>query len=149
MGRSLFNAPQQIAPASITRALLNTSLAGSSVIARVIAGTNITLTQTGADAGTGDVTINATPVTVTSQGTSYSETATSGEVLRKITASGLTITLPTAVGNTAKLNYKLMVAGSTTFVTAGSETIDGGTAALSGQYQTMTIVSDNANWMVI
>jgi hypothetical protein len=64
MARSLLNAAAQILAGSITRALLNTSLAGSAVIAKVIAGTGISLIQTGPDAGTGDVTINAVSPTV-------------------------------------------------------------------------------------
>lgn len=59
MARSLLYGPTQILPGSITRALLNTGTAGSAVITRVIAGTNVTLSSTGADPGTGDVTVNA------------------------------------------------------------------------------------------
>ena len=80
---------------------------------------------------------------------SYTETATSGEKLIKVTASGQTVTLPTAVGNTAKLTYKLMVAGTLTIDGAGTETIDGGlTAVLLSQYEAVTIFSDNTNWQV-
>ena len=42
---------------------------GQSVIAKIIAGTNITISSTGVDAGTGDVTVNGTPLTVTTIGT--------------------------------------------------------------------------------
>lgn len=88
--------------------------------------------------------------TVTSQATSYTEAATSGEVIRKITASGQTVTLPTAVGNTAKLTYKFMVAGTCVIDGAGTETIDEGlTATLTRQYESITLVSDNANWIII
>lgn len=59
MARSLFNASLQIQAGTITRSLHNTTTAGSAVINKVIAGTNITFSSTGADAGTGDVTINA------------------------------------------------------------------------------------------
>ena len=45
---------------AITRADLNTTVAGSAVIRKIIAGTNVSLVSTGADAGTGDVTINVT-----------------------------------------------------------------------------------------
>lgn len=88
--------------------------------------------------------------TVSSTATSYTETATSGEKIVKVTASGQTITLPTAVGNTAKFTFKLMVAGTLTIDGNGSETIDGGTTAtLVSQYEAMTIISDNANWQVV
>jgi hypothetical protein len=58
MARTLFDGPTNIATSTLTRALLNTTLSGSAVIAKVIAGTNVSITSTGADAGTGDVTIN-------------------------------------------------------------------------------------------
>lgn len=88
--------------------------------------------------------------TVTSQATSFTETATTGEVLRKITATGQTVTLPTAVGNTAKLSYKLMVAGTFIIDGAGTETVEGAlTATLSTQDQVLTLMSDNANWIAV
>ena len=88
--------------------------------------------------------------TVTSVSASYTETFTSGEKVVKVTASGQTITLPTAVGNAAKLTYKLMVAGSLTLATTSAQTIDGGTtASISTQYTSVTLISDGANWLVI
>lgn len=88
--------------------------------------------------------------TVTSVAASYTETTTSGEKVIKVMASGQTVTLPTAVGNTAKLTYKLMVAGTFTIDGNLAETIDGGlTAVLLNQYEAVTIISDNANWQVI
>lgn len=50
---------RQLKDDDITRADLNVTTAGSAVIRKVIAGTNITITSTGVDAGTGDVTISA------------------------------------------------------------------------------------------
>lgn len=88
--------------------------------------------------------------TVASTAVSYAETATSGEKVVLVTATGQTVTLPTAVGNTAKFNFKLMVAGTVIVDGAGTETIDGGlTATLVTQYEAMCIVSDNANWVVL
>lgn len=88
--------------------------------------------------------------TTTAQATSFTETATSGEVIRRITAPGQTVTLPTAVGNTAKLTYKLMVAGTFIIDGAGTETVEGAlTATLSTQDQAVTLISDNANWIII
>lgn len=51
---------RQVLDGDITRADVNTSTAGSAVITKVIAGTGISISSTGADAGTGDVTISAT-----------------------------------------------------------------------------------------
>lgn len=88
--------------------------------------------------------------TVASVAASYTETATSGEKVVKVTASGQTVTLPTAVGNAAKLTFKLMVAGTLTIDGSGVETIDGAaTYGLTAQYETVTLVSDGANWIVI
>ena len=50
---------RQIGDQQVTRPDLNTDTAGAAVISKVLAGTNITITETGADAGTGDVTVNA------------------------------------------------------------------------------------------
>ena len=81
---------------------------------------------------------------------SYTETTTSGEKVVTVTVSARTVTLPTAVGNTAKLTFKLMVAGTLILDGNGAQTIDGGlTATLTTQYEAVTIVSDNANWLVI
>lgn len=51
---------EQVNDGSIQRVDLDATTAGNAVIKKVLAGTNITLTSTGVDAGTGDVTINAT-----------------------------------------------------------------------------------------
>lgn len=68
MARTLIT-DEQIAAGGIVRGDLNTTLTGSAVIAKVVAGTGISLSQTGVDAGTGDVTItnsfNANAINVT------------------------------------------------------------------------------------
>lgn len=51
---------EQYGSGSVERTDLNTTSAGKAVVAKIIAGTNITISQTGVDNGTGDVTINAT-----------------------------------------------------------------------------------------
>lgn len=82
----------------------------------------------------------------------YSETATSGEVIALLDlAAGFTVTLPTAVGNTAKLVFKKMLAaGSMVIDGSGSQTIDGGlTATLTAQYESITLVSTGSNWVII
>jgi hypothetical protein len=60
MARTLLYGPDNIQSATITRALLNTQTTGAAVVAKVIQGANLAFTQTGIDAGTGDVTINLT-----------------------------------------------------------------------------------------
>ena len=80
----------------------------------------------------------------------YTDTTTTGEKIVTVTATGQTIVLPTAVANTAKLTFKLMVAGTLILDGNGTQTIDGGlTATLLSQYEAITIISDNANWDVV
>jgi hypothetical protein len=88
--------------------------------------------------------------TVVTRNVSYTETATSGDLVVLVTGAAVTVTLPTAVGNTAKLTFKLTVAGTMTLDGAGAETIDGAaTAVTSVQYTAFTLISDNANWYII
>lgn len=51
----------QLEDEGVARADLNVSTSGKAVTRKVIAGTGTTLSSTGADTGTGDVTVNATP----------------------------------------------------------------------------------------
>jgi hypothetical protein len=74
----------QVLDGTVNRDDLNITTVGKSVVRRLIAGTNITFTQTGADTGTGDVTINASgggggvadgeklEITVSNSGANYS-----------------------------------------------------------------------------
>lgn len=55
----------QVVDEGIQRIDLNVTTAGQAVIRKVIAGTGVTLTSTGVDAGTGDVTINASGTAAT------------------------------------------------------------------------------------
>ena len=68
-----------------------------------------------------------------------------------VTATGQTITLPTAVGITGRhYTVKLTASGSGTVATTSSQTIDGSTTySLASQYKYVTVVSDGANWIVI
>jgi hypothetical protein len=83
---------------SVSRSDLNTTTVGGAVVARVVQGTGITINSTGADSGTGDVTINAT-ATVTSVGLSLPNIFTvSGS---PVTSSGtLTAALASQTANT-------------------------------------------------
>jgi hypothetical protein len=127
--------------------LLGRGASGSGAAQEITLGTNLSMSGT---------TLNATGggsgYSVVMKTAGYTETATSGELIIKADlAAGFTIVLPTAVGNTAKIHVKKMqAAGSIVVDGAGSETIDGGlTATLTSQYETLTLVSDNANWLVI
>jgi hypothetical protein len=92
--------------------------------------------------------------TVSVVSASYSETSTSGSkaVLCNAASGAIVVTLPTAVGNTATLTFKKIDASANTLTIdgAGSETVDGGlTAVLSTQFESITIVSDGANWSIL
>ena len=91
--------------------------------------------------------------TVVSQTANYTETATSGTKIIKCdtTSASFTVTLPTAVGNTATLIIKKMAAANTlTIDGAGSETIDSAlTAVIYDLEESITLISDNANWLII
>lgn len=90
---------------------------------------------------------------ITSVSTTYTETATSGAkvILASTTGGAFTITLPTAVGNTAMLVIKKTAGTPTLTIDAnGTQTIDGGlTASVVKVYESITLVSDNANWHII
>lgn len=68
-----------------------------------------------------------------------------------VTATGQTITLPTAVGITGRTYIiKLTASGSATVATTSSQTIDGSTTySLSAQYKYVTVQSNGANWNII
>jgi hypothetical protein len=91
--------------------------------------------------------------TVSTQTANFSVTATSGTeiVLGNTSGGSFTITLPTAVGNTATIVIK-KTAGTAGLVIdgAGTETIDGGlTASLIKINESVTLISNNANWQII
>ena len=50
----------QIKDGTIYREDLNTTVTGKALVRRIVAGSGVSLGSTGADSGTGDVTINAT-----------------------------------------------------------------------------------------
>lgn len=87
------------------------------------------------------------PVT---RGTSYTETTRMGELVVLVTGSAVTVTLPSAVNNFARLTFKLTVAGTMTLAAAGGQTIDGGaTAVVTAQGTSLTLISDASNWQII
>lgn len=87
------------------------------------------------------------PVT---RSTSYTETTRMGELVVLITGSAVTVALPSAVNNFARLTFKVTVAGTMTLAAAGGQTIDGGaTAVITAQGTSLTLVSDGSNWQII
>ena len=77
-------------------------------------------------------------------------TLTDADFLVNFTASGFTATLPTAVGVQGKRYIiKNSSAGLLTVVCNGSETIDGSATQILSSYDSMQLMSDGANWMII
>ena len=67
------------------------------------------------------------------------------------TSGTFTATLPTAVGLEGKIfNIKNSGAGVITIEGDGTETIDGSlNASLATQYESITVQSNNANWIIL
>lgn len=163
MSRTQING-NQIGAGTITRSDLNTTTAGSAVVAKVIAGTAVTLAQTGTDAGTGDVTINvalsaAVVKSVTTSSTIDATYApqTSGYqgVINANSASALTVTIPTnasvpyPVGTI--LTIAQMGAGQVTIGAASGVTINTASSLTTrAQYSAITLVKMAASdtWLL-
>lgn len=69
----------------------------------------------------------------------------------EVTATGKTITLPTAVGRTGKIfTIKITSTGSATVATTGGQTIDGFTTfSIQGKNNFVSVISNGANWKVV
>lgn len=143
---------------SVQRNDFDITTTGQAVITKIIAGTNVTISSTGVDTGTGDVTVNTSGgySVVTISSTTYNATQTSGSIVLLVdaaTAGGaVTINLPTAIGNTAQFIIKKIDTGSNIVTTDAfsTQTIDGGlTAIIRVGYTSITIVNNNANWFVM
>ena len=62
---------KQIQDGTVQRVDLDTTTVGQAVVAKLIQGTNVTLSSTGGDAGTGDVTINVPSATPTAHASTH------------------------------------------------------------------------------
>ena len=140
----------QVLDHTIQRDDLDITTVGNSVIAKVIQGAGVSLSATGADAGTGDVTITATP----SQGfiaKSAAYTIVAGDLGRYFICSGgsWTLTLPAAtLGFSFWVRNDQGITGTTGTITLSppSGTIDGAaTLALLPGQQCMA-ACDGTNW---
>lgn len=80
----------------------------------------------------------------------FSLTVNGGERIYLITASGLSVALPSAVNNSTKLVFKLMVPGTFTLNAAAGEGIDDDASlSLTSQYEAVTLFSDGEQWVVL
>jgi hypothetical protein len=136
---------------SVATATTTPAITLSTTITGILKGNGTAISA--ATAGTDYLTPSDVAYSVASITTTHSETATKGTKILKADTSGgaFTITLPTAVGNTATIIIK-KVAGSATLTIdgAGTETIDGGlTASIVEVYESVTLISDNSNWQIV
>jgi hypothetical protein len=136
---------------SVATATTTPAITLSTTITGILKGNGTAISA--ATAGTDYLTPSDVAYSVASISTTHSETATKGTKILKADTTGgaFTITLPTAVGNTATIIIK-KVAGSATLTIdgAGTETIDGGaTASIVEVYESVTLISDNSNWQIV
>jgi hypothetical protein len=69
----------------------------------------------------------------------------------EVTATGQTMTLPSAIGVSGReYTIKLTASGTGTVATTSSQTIDGSsTYSLSAQYKYVKVKSNGVNWLII
>jgi len=95
-----------------------------------------------------DATAATTTFSIVTKTANY--TLTASDVVVKANGT-LTLTLPTAVGIGGKVYYtKNIGTGTVTIDADGTETIDGDLSFVSTtQYESITVVSDSANWCIL
>lgn len=110
----------------------------------------------GGNFGVGTITPNSKLQISGSFAKKYNSTATGITLdgtydVVEVTATGQTITLPTAASITGRVyTIKLTASGSATVGTTSSQTIDGSTTySLSAQYKYVTVMSNGSNWIII
>jgi hypothetical protein len=142
---------QQVLNGTIARADLNVSTVGQAVVAKLIQGTNVTLSSTGGDAGTGDVTISSVNGVNGFISKTAAYTLTSADSNKYIICSNgsWTLTLPSAA---LGLCYSVRN-DQTCFGTTGTITIQPPAGTINGAAslallpcQECLIVSDGTNW---
>ena len=151
MARQQLNPSEQIPTGGIIRSLLNTLTTGNAVITKVFAGNGTTITQTGVDVGTGDVTVN-TAIVANQQTTAYPVVA--GDLARVLTmksASSVTVTLPQATGSFASpfwLYIQNAGAGTVSIVPTTS-TIDTVASVVLSTNQSVVVVAVGGNYITL
>jgi len=142
----------QVEDGTIQRRDLNIATAGQAVVAKIVQGTNVTLSSTGADSGTGDVTVSVTGAVVNgfiSKTAAY--TLTSADSGKYVICSGgsWTLTLPApAAGLSFSVRNDMGISGTTGTITIATNggTIDGLASIPLLPQQEATIICDGTNW---
>lgn len=152
MARTQINPADQIPSASLTRAMHNTATAGAASIVKAIAGVGVSLTSTGADAGTGDVTLNSLDVagggalSFNGLGDSITESANSFGLISSTAYQGqLTSNIPQWVINHAYTLNQLAKNNSLVYVCTVAGTSSGVATGPTGT-ATSGIVDNTAQW---
>lgn len=86
--------------------------------------------------------------TITSSSGSFTAGATASTDYVYFLTGAHVPTMPTAVGNTNRYTFKNNHSASITFLTTSSQTIEGGTLALTPE-ASVDLISNNANWFII
>lgn len=122
----------------------------------IVSGAGVSITQ-----NVNDITISSTPSTanssvVTINGANYIMTASNDIVLAINGGNDITVTLPTAIGNLGKvLNIKKIDTGNILNIrSVFNQTLDGVNITTTPyevvtQWESITIVSDGANWFIL
>lgn len=126
----------QILDGSVQRQDLDVATAGSAVIRKIIAGTNVTISSTGVDAGTGDVTINASGATPGGSNTQIQYNNAGAFAGASITTDGTNLTFPTGAKITGDFSNGAIVSrvafqSSTTNGATSLTIIPNGTSTIS------------------
>ena len=107
----------QIRAAAVQRSDLNTGTVGAAVVAKIIQGTNVSLSSTGADSGTGDVTISVPGGGIGPQGNPAYTNSTAGFT---VPAVGSTVVVNVNNGAWATVGEVVWVAGAGVSGAAGA-----------------------------
>lgn len=103
--------------------------------------TDITITATGSGSGI-TRSVNSVAINTTAA-------ATAGIDYVYLCTAGLTLTLPTAVGNSNLYTIKNTGSGTVIIGTTGGQTIDGDTTVtMPVQYTSVDLISNGSNWLV-
>lgn len=127
MARTSLVGSEQVGSSTVVRANLNTSLAGSAVIAKILVNSGITITSTGADSGTGDVTLGLGDITPTrtlvGNGTSsalfsVNQTSTGPGTVSNSASSGAITGVGTRFTDTFKVGDSIAIGAETKAISA-------------------------------
>lgn len=127
------------------------STGAAGVVQSVVAGTNVTVNSTDPANPIVSSSGGSSSVNVATKTSNYTLTSSNDVVLADTSGGNVTLTLPTAVGVSKLFTLKKIASANTmTIATTSAQTIDGSSSiAITAQYESITVASDNSNWDVI